>query len=624
MQLLFMFVLISSCLIGLTRPAFHGDAAEYALMTISIAQHGTPEIRQADAQLAAQLVPEFAWHYTHMLDHFAHQGPVPLGFLKAKDGTIRAIHSFGYSAIAAVPFKVLQLLGTNPMRCFLWVDAASLLLLAYSAYLYFGTAGRALFAVSVLIATAGFAYWNWASPELFCATLALSALLLMARSRYIPGGAILGLAGIQNPPLLALLFLGPLIVLAEQVANETSSSVRQIVGRQDWARMIVGAALGVTIGLLPVYFSLAYFDTWNVIATGATDRRLVNTLRLASYYLDFNQGMIIAIPGVLIVILLMMANMRRLALMFIPVVLTSLVLAVPALSTQNWNSGASGMMRYIAWGATPFLFLLLACTRQCRTWPTLSVALFFSIQIPFAAHATMYPHTDFSPLAQWVLRHAPQYYNPEPEIFVDRTTHAEPLVDFDNMYTYGLGDKRKVLYYAGSLKSMAKVCPQGLPKAESVVRASYDGWTYLNGKIDCGDAVLTSRTLGATELSRKRGGQALEGWSRFEFGREDQSGIWSIGEESSFVVVLPKGKADALTVKGIYMAGNDSTEVWIDGKSAGTWHLDRPNRIPLDVPASTSEVRVTLKHAAPRRPSAQDMRELAFFLKQVTVSYVGQ
>ncbi len=100
------FLLIVAALLALavflTPPAFHGDAAEYTQMTISIARHGTPDITEADVRMALRLTPGFSWHHNRVLDHISSQRQLPPGFLLGVDGKIHAIHTFGYSALATV------------------------------------------------------------------------------------------------------------------------------------------------------------------------------------------------------------------------------------------------------------------------------------------------------------------------------------------------------------------------------------------------------------------------------------------------------------------------------------------------------------------------------------------
>ena len=624
LRILVVHFLLGLLLIGITKPSFKGDAAEYTALTIAVAEHGSPDIRPSDMALAKRLVPEFAWFHESIEKHWTEGAHLPPGFLEGQDKKVHAIHHFGYSAIAAIPFKLLQMVGLNPMKCFLWVDWFCLLILLLAAHTYFGSTKRAVGAALIFLMGVGIPYWNWASPEFFSAALSLAALMLMANSAYIVAGLLVGMASMQNPPILGLLGMGPMIVMAERLATQGRAAVSLAAIRAQARPVALAFLLGCALALVPVYFSMQHFGTWNVIATGATDPRMVSLSRFVSYYLDLNQGVIVAIPGVWLIAAWLLVRDRRLLPVLVPTLLCAVMLAVPALSTQNWNAGSAGMMRYITWGSAPVLYLLFACLRQRAKWGAGVAIVFFLVQFACLAHSRQYVHTEFSPVARWFLVHAPQYYNPEPEIFVDRSTHAEPILDFDTVYRAQLGAIPKTLYYAGSEKGIATLCPDGgRPGAASIVQASYDGWTYLNGELECDSTRPYVERFDMVRFQQQDAALLRDGWSRFEIGAPTESGVWSVGDTSRLTIraAIAKVDAEAITIRGVYRIGNTGTRVSINGKDLGTWHLDRPNRIPLQGVDIGDALHIQLQHQAPAAPSAQDSRKLAFFMKEVSVAY---
>ncbi len=598
LHILLVHLLLGMLLIGLSKPSFKGDAAEYTALAIAVAEHGSPDIRPSDMALARRVLPEFAWFHASIEQHWTDGTRLPSGFLEGLDKKVYAIHHFGYSAIAAVPFKLLRMAGLNPMKCFLWVDWFSLLILLLAAHRYFGSMKRAAGAVLIFLMGVGIPYWNWASPEFFCAGLSLAALLLMANSSFTLAGLLVGMAAMQNPPILALLGMGPLIVMSERVATRGWAAVSLTAIRAEARSLAQGWLPGCALALVPVYFSMQHFGTWNVIATGATDPRLVSWLRFVSYYADLNQGMIIAIPAVWLVAACLLMRDRRLLPMLVPVLACAVMLAVPALSTQNWNAGSAGMMRYITWGSAPLFYLLFACLRRRQKWGAGVMAAYFVLQLACVLHSRQYTHVEFSPAARWFLVHAPQYYNPEPEIFVDRSTHGEPFLDFDTVYRFQLG-------------------------AASIAKASYDGWTYLNGELECDSTRLIVERFDVFRLQAQEGAQLQDGWSRFEIGSPTEGGVWSVGDTSRFLIraTVADADAEAITIRGVYRGGNTATRVSVNGKDLGTWHLDRPNRIPLQGVKIAGGLHVQLEDQAPAAPSAQDSRKLAFFMNDMRVDY---
>lgn len=616
------YLFLGTIVVGLSTPTFKGDAAEYTLLTIAIASHVSSDICPADILLAQSLFPEFSWFHTSIVKHWSEGARLPPGFLNGTDKQVYAIHYFGYSAIAALPFRILQTIGLNPTRCFLWVDWTCLVILLLAARAYFGSIGRSAAATGIFLMGVGIPYWNWASPEFFTATLSLSALLLMAASSVMRSAALVGMAAMQNPPVLVLLGMGPLVVIAERVVTLGPSSVPLAMSRDRLWSLALGGLLGAAIALMPIYFSLQHFGSWNIIASGATDPRLVTLHRLVSYYLDLNQGMIVAIPGVVLLAAYLLMRGRRQLILLAPTAVCSIMLAAPALGTQNWNAGSAGMMRYIAWGAAPVFYLLYACLRQQKNWSSGALLLFLVLQYACLKHSERYTHTSFSPTARWFLHHAPQFYHPEPEIFVDRLSQAEPMLDYDAVYSVQFGPTPKTLYYAGSAKSLAKLCPGGgRPSAASTAKASYDGWTYLNGTIKCDDTHLYIDTIDVFRFQGREDALLQDGWSRFEIASPSEGGVWSLGKTSRFLVRTSSAEVEAMTIRGIYRDGNTATKVIVNGTVLGWWHLDRPNRIPLAGVDVSKSLHIQLHHQAPAAPSEQDTRKLALFMNEVSISY---
>lgn len=61
-----------------------------------------------------------------------------------------AIHFFDYSALAAIPFKILDGLGTPPFKAFQFVNMAALTILVLALYRFSGTVRRTVFATPAL------------------------------------------------------------------------------------------------------------------------------------------------------------------------------------------------------------------------------------------------------------------------------------------------------------------------------------------------------------------------------------------------------------------------------------------------------------------------------------------
>ena len=93
------------------------------------------------------------------------------------------------------------------------------------------------------------------------------------------------------------------------------------------------------------------------------------------------------------------------------------------------------------------------------------------------AHATRYEFIEFSPLAALVLRHAPERYHPEPEIFAERMANNDNWVETTRVYTYRDGGQRiKTLVHDSNTAAATELCGAGAAPALDDTTASARGW----------------------------------------------------------------------------------------------------------------------------------------------------
>lgn len=487
-------VLLSFAALLLHRPAKNADFQEYGLMTIALAEHGSPGIRLEDVEIANRLSPEPAFVSLHRQlrggMERGEQMPFP-GFVRGKDGSYYAIHFFAYSALAVLPFKFIDALGGQPFKAFQVVNLAALALLAVAMFRLSGSCGRAVFGILFFLLSGGVLYADWASTEFFTACSLLAGLLFVVQGRPYLGAVLAGVAAMQNPPLLFFSLFAPLIRVCHVYAHERLSpgaAWRQVVDRHTVMASILQAALG----LAPLLYNLAVLGIPSPIAAMSTNPDLITGARLLSFYFDLNQGMIIGFPVALaLVAVQLVAQDRRWLPHTLAAVLFSLALALPSLSTINWNSGASGMMRYAFWGGMPLLYLALTWMQRVPRWPLALLAALLLVQVVAIKHARSYVYVEFSPAARAMLRLFPALYTPDPEIFIERVLHVDGAMHHDVVATYGLpGRPVKSVFNAGSAVAHAALCGPG---ARVVLPAGGTrdpgGWRYIDGKPVCTPSV---------------------------------------------------------------------------------------------------------------------------------------
>lgn len=614
----FLVLLTLALALLMTRvPPFHGgDANEYLVTTVALASHGSPDIRLDDVRQARLLVPDMTAPYD-LLEAGLRDPAAPLyaAYYRGHGGQVYAVHFFGYSALAVAPFKLLQAAGRSPLRCFQLVNLALLVALGAALHRVYGGAARALFGVLLFMLCGGALYWDWSSPECVSAAALLAALLLYADGAPLRAGLLAGVAALQNPTIVFFFGFAPLL----RAAAQWPPSWRALL----WPRGLAGLALGLAVCALAPLFNLWAFGVPNIIARTFTTPALVGWIRLQSFFLDLNQGMLVGVPALLLALLVALwrGDAARRRLIGLCALLT-LCLAVPALAINNWNSGAHGVMRYGFWSAMPLLFALLWTLRGRTRWPRAALALLAGAQALAMVSADSYQYLQFSPQQRWLLARAPALSNPEPEIFAERSEHHDDYLDPSKVYVHRDGALvLKALHHAGLAAPLTRLCAPGvrLLGAPSSRGDAGRGWVYLNGPMECEAPDLKARFLaGAVEA-----GDALRlrgGWNAPESGGGAWDGAWSEGARSQIALTLaPAPARRSLTIDGHYFDGNSRTRVRLNGVDLGWLALGAPAPIALP-PGAGPTLLIELEHESPRRAGASgDPRQMAFFLQHITL-----
>ena len=606
--------------------ALRGDAAEYVLTTVAVAAHGTPAVRLADVEAAKRAVPSLADTYEHLAaDLRAGRADVYPTYLRGRDGGVYAIHFFGYSALAAIPFKLFARAGMAPLDAFEAVNLAAVFVLGVALFRLFGSAAKALLALVLFMLCGGLLYWTWSSPECLSAALLLAALAFYTSGAPFAGALAAGIAAQQNPSIIFFFACAPLLQLAlvHARARTLGASVRAVLGR----RQLLALCMGALVGLLPIFFNLYQYGTPSAIGGAHVQPRMVGLVRLASFYFDLNQGMIVGLPAVLAALLFWgwrapASSVRRSALVLGACALMSLALALPTLAVRNWNSDAAGLMRYAFWGAMPLLFALLLRLRARPRWPLAMLLVVGAIQAEAMLTASAYDYVAFSPQAGWLLRHAPDWYHPEAEVFAERLLHNESYMYPDEVFVYKDGGAAiKTLFDSANPALDLRLCgPNAHLARPHASVASVATWRYIDGAPRCLAGPRERIVAGAAQF-KAQGRQLLaQGWNAPEFGGGQWDGAWSEGPASRLEVALQPGWQPAtLRLTGIYFGANARTRVRVDGVDLGWQRLDRAPLLALPARAPGAAVLlIELEHEAPRVPAAgAETRAMALFLHSV-------
>jgi hypothetical protein len=611
-------------------PYLGGDVVEYTLDTVALASHGSADIRLSDIDRAKTLAPALGGVYdTLAADMRAGKDKVYPAFIRGREGKVYSIHFFGYSALAALPFKALDLLHGAPLRAFQLVNLAAVFVLGLALRRFFGCGRKALAGVMLFLLCGGLLYCYWTSPECVAAASLLAGLLLFSSGAPVAGAMLAGLAGQQNPTIVFFFAFAPLLLALQRYRDGAAltAAVRSVLTR----RNMLGLALGAAVFALPPLFNLYQFGVPNIIARLFSDARLVGLVRLESFFFDLNQGMILAVPAVLAALLAWGWGRGRAAraqaLVLGACLAFTLALALPALAVLNWNSGAAGVMRYAFWAAMPFLFALLLRLREHARWPGAVIGLVAATQCAFMYHDSLYGYTAFSPIARVVLQRAPDLYHPEPEIFAERMAGNDDYIQPDKVYVYKVSGRAvKTLLNAANPAADALLCGDGGAIApDNRGAASTRGWRYIDGPVRCLEGGLPRLRFGADQFDAGAGVNLSSGWNKVEHNGGAWNGVWSDGAASRLVITPARDlQPTLLGLSGNYLDGNQRTRVTVNGVDLGWHQLDQEGPLPLPASVTAAAViTIDLAHEAPHAPGPGDRRALAFFLREVSLSGAG-
>lgn len=578
--------LVLAALFAARPVSLSGDILEYSVGTVALAAHGTPDIRIDDLERTARLAPERFTPLFQMLADEIRRGvqDVYPAFARGRSGDVYTVHFFGYPLMAALPLRMLEALGQPPFKAFQAVNLAFVFVLGLALRRFFASSRRAAIGLALFMLCGGALYWTWSSPECVGAAALLAGLLLFASGMPVAGSLLAGLAAQQNPTIVFFFVFAPLIRAA--VAH------MQPVPTVSLARLLGALALGLAVASVPVLFNLLEYGVPNLIASRFSRAELIGTTRLASFFFDLNQGMLLAIPGVLAALLLARGPALRLLLLCLAF---TLALAVPALAVINWNSAAAGPMRYAFWAAMPLLFAFLVMLRELPRWRVAAIACVLALQGAAMAHALRYEYNEFSPLAALVLRHAPRHYHPEPEIFAERMAQHDNWVPTEKIHTYRVdGYRLKTLVHDSNAQAAATLCGPGATLApDNAVTESARGWRYFDGPIACAAQGARQHTWLMEDIAARGPVVLGAGWAA-----PAGTGIPAEGVRSQLHVRSMRVEPAALVLRGSYPGAGARTRVRVNGVDLG-WHaLDAAPALPLPAAARGAVLDIALEHEA--------------------------
>ncbi len=403
-----------------TAPQPYGDAPEYLLMAESLFRHGSPELREGDLFAVTRAFERYGIE-------FPPHGRL-LGYYKSEDEQRFSYHFWAYSA-ATLPVRLLlSPLGLDPLKA-PQVTNALLMAATLLVVLLFAPLGEPhkLLLNALLYLSPALWFILWPHPEVFSFAFTAIALVLFLRRSF--GGAVLcvAVAALQNPQLsLLLAFFWAKGAMELRLGWRGGLLVNAAV---PWRRALAMTLPALVVTIHPLFYYW-HFGTPSIVADEATSLGKLSVSRALGLLFDLNLGLLPYIPVALLAYLVAVGRSgwrerRVTSTVQLFAVLSAILLA----NTLQWNynHGTSGPSRYVIW-LLPIIFFGLIGEARGRGWlvtATLAVLVQLGVVWSRGGFVPPYDYLRHSPVAAFVLDHAPWLYSPDYEVFIKRTLHVE-------------------------------------------------------------------------------------------------------------------------------------------------------------------------------------------------------
>ncbi|WP_175796560.1 MULTISPECIES: hypothetical protein [Burkholderia] len=481
---LFLVGLFSGVSLGNIKPGITGDGLEYTLMSQAILDHGGANVTPHDfheVQLykgdAGTNVPEISSHRT------VSTSPP---FFRDTGGRYYSYHFWFYSLFVAPFLFLVKLFGVATPWAFVSTNLIFALVASYSICVWRGVSREKRVLLLTLFWSCGtIPYIRWTHPEVFSASFLVISMVLAHSRRYILSAIAAAMVAQQNPP--ALFLVAALLVIDFHASYAQTGSVVPPV------RKMVQWLVCIAVAFFSTAFFYIHFKTGSLIAnSGFAKAELISIGRLWSFYFDPNQGVIVLLWPLLAIVPAMVVcdvverrgGIKRYVLAG-ALIGASLMLAVPSLSTTNFNSGASFILRYAYWASIPLLFAVVAL---CSKGTGSRVVTYLAVTIFAVANLACYRGTwpsyvYYTPITEKIMDVFPGAYNPIPEIFVERGQHLDGAMNVGNIYYYSTNNGVRKILLNGKYRDISEFkCSNGRLARDYIDSTSpvEQGWIYFN------------------------------------------------------------------------------------------------------------------------------------------------
>jgi len=404
-------------------PQQAGDIANYLGVTESVKNHFSPELRDSDKNNLITLV-----HPAYFDNPIYYNVPSPSGLRYS-------MHFIAYSYIITPVRIALEALGYNPLLVFPIANSVLLILtLSFLCASLREYKQRLILFVLVLLSPL-ISFLSWPGPDAWVLCLLLLAAYLYSVKRYWPAAYITAFASWHSQPLLAL--------SAGMAFMATATIWKGIILHKNKSHFSLQSTITASIWLMGIlsvpyiynYWAFGVLTPWTKLRDGWTllygfGIQNLRVEKLFSQLFDINTGIFWYIPmGIIAWMIVAIWSFKKVR---IPTIVLSIFLLITAFLYQtnpafHYGTAGFGPSRHIVF-LTPFLiFMILDLLAQVKRRIGYGVLAIYILTQSLILSMNGWLAPDFTnslkhtPIATYVLTHAPTLYTPLPEIFVDRT-----------------------------------------------------------------------------------------------------------------------------------------------------------------------------------------------------------
>jgi hypothetical protein len=402
-------VLLIYC--AITPFPISGDGPAYINMAVSFSNHHSFDLRQSDLNYIFNSLP-FTEDYADYYNRYT-----KINFVEALNHKLYNWHFGLYSCIASFFIPVFSFLKLNISSVFPFCNALFLSLLLYWINFRAHLNSRERFWLNLIILCGPTWYYlAWTGPEMFCFVLLFIGALEYKENKKTIACLLFSAASLQN----SLIMLFPFFIVLEE-----------IIGKRRIDKQVLYKILIACICFIPFVFDWLRFRAFSIIANSFYDYHTCSLKKTLYLFFDLNSGMMIYIPMILSVFVFLCVRKDKYCL---KAGFVLLVMAAINSSGTNINHGIYLIERYAFWMmAVVFVATLDFFSRLDTGKFKAAVAAFIlTTTMPcFLYNYFYYDYLHFGPVARLVLDLRPSLYNPDPEIFAERTLHQDDVFKKD-------------------------------------------------------------------------------------------------------------------------------------------------------------------------------------------------